>query len=415
MPTWRCARIARDADEGVRGRMPKNIVICCDGTSNEFDGDRTNVVKLYQMLNHDPAVQATYYHPGLGTMEAAGALTGFSRWWTKAAGFAFGYGLKNDIRDAYVFLMNNYEKGDKVFLFGFSRGAYTVRAVASLLHMVGLIRPGNEPLVPYAIRMMTKIKEAEHDDARDAITRTMVLAQQFKLTFSSVACRANFVGVWDTVNSVGWVENPLRLPFSANNPSIDVGRHAVAIDERRAFFRENLWRPRTRKPSGPRDTMQVWFPGSHGDIGGGYPERDSGLSKVALEWMLREAQAEGLLTVHDREDRIMGEAGGNYVKPDPTADIHDELRHPVWWPAQLFPKKRWERRIVGEKEVWIQRRRMSLSGHRKIPKGAYIHESAYERDEDYVANLPPDAIRIATMRPPQDDKRHSREKKKISA
>ncbi len=393
--------------------MAKNIVVCCDGTSNEFDGDRTNVVKLYQMLNHDPSVQVTYYHPGLGTMEAAGALTAFSRWWTKAAGFAFGYGLANDIRDAYVFLMNNYEEGDKIFLFGFSRGAYTVRAVASLLHMVGLIRPGNEPLVPYAIRMMTRIPDRA--DGRAAITRTMVLAQQFKLTFSSVACRVRFVGVWDTVNSVGWIENPLRLPFSANNPSIDVGRHALSIDERRAFFRENLWRPRAHKPSGPGDTMQVWFPGSHGDVGGGYPERDSGLSKVALEWMLREAQAEGLLTLPDREARIMGEAGGNYVKPDPTADIHDELCRMKWWPAQLFPKKRWERRIVDEKEVWVQRRRIDLAGRRKIPKGAYIHESAYERDEDYVARLPPDAIRIPTMRPSGNEKRQAKERKKAHA
>jgi uncharacterized protein (DUF2235 family) len=126
--------------------MPKNIVICCDGTSNEFDGDRTNVVKLYQMLVHDPKVQVTYYNPGLGTMEAAGALTAFSRWWTRHAGFAFGYGLKNNIRDAYAFLMTHYEKGDKVFCS--ARAAPTPRAVASLLHMVGLIRPGNEPLVP---------------------------------------------------------------------------------------------------------------------------------------------------------------------------------------------------------------------------------------------------------------------------
>ena len=86
--------------------MPKNIVICCDGTSNEFDGDRTNVVKLYQMLAHDPARQLTYYHAGLGTLEAPGALTAWSRWWTRLAGFAFGYGLKNDIRDIYAFPKN---------------------------------------------------------------------------------------------------------------------------------------------------------------------------------------------------------------------------------------------------------------------------------------------------------------------
>ncbi len=392
--------------------MPKNIVICCDGTSNEFDGDRTNVVKLYQTLVHDPKVQVTYYHPGLGTQEAAGALTGFSRWWTRLAGFAFGYGLTNDIRDAYVFLMNHYEKGDKVFLIGFSRGAYTARAVASLLHMVGLIRPGNEQLVPYAIRLM---KKAGASDNGKALARAIVVAQQFKLTFSSVACRPHFVGVWDTVNSVGWIENPLRLPFTTHNPSIEVGRHAIAIDERRAFFRENLWRPRDKNPTGPKDLLQVWFPGSHGDVGGGYPESESGLAKVALEWLLREAQAEGLLTVEEREARIMGRAGGNYVKPDPGATLHDSLRGPLWRLAQLFPKKRWERRLVDGKETWVQKRKISLAGHRRIPPGACIHEAAYARGEVYTAKLPEDAVRVKTIEHAAAENRYSEGAKKARA
>lgn len=378
--------------------MPKNIVICCDGTSNEFDGDRTNVVKLYQMLSHDPARQLTYYHAGLGTLEAQGALTGFSRWWTRLAGFAFGYGLRNDIRDIYVFLMNNYEAGDRVFLFGFSRGAYTVRAVGSLLHMVGLMRRGNEQLVPYAIHMMTKVDERPEDDGKTKAARAIIMAQQFKLTFSSVECKPYFVGVWDTVNSVGWIENPLRLPFSSNNPSIEIARHAIAIDERRAFFRENLWHPKQRGASGPKDLLQVWFPGSHGDVGGGYSERDGHLSKVALEWMLREAQAKGLIVDPKREERIMGRAGGNYVKPDATAIIHDELKHFAWWPAQLFPKKQWVRRRDKDGvETWSQRRKMSLLGWRNVPPGASVHESAYARDEKYIAKLPKDAVCIRTL------------------
>src|SRR6266852_2075228 len=143
--------------------MARNIVICCDGTANEFTKNNTNVVKLYSTLERDPATQVTFYHPGLGTMEPEGALTTFSRKVTKLLGMALGYGLSNDIRDAYVFLMQNFERGDKVFLFGFSRGAYTVRAVASLLHMYGLIHPGNEPLVTYAIRMLTGISRADEN------------------------------------------------------------------------------------------------------------------------------------------------------------------------------------------------------------------------------------------------------------
>src|SRR5690348_12703608 len=140
--------------------MGKNIVICCDGTANEFARDNTNVVKLYYTLEEDPERQVTFYHPGLGTMEPEGALSTFSRKYYKLLGMALGYGLANDIRDAYTFLMERFEKDDRVFLFGFSRGAYTVRAVAALLHMYGLIRPGNEPLVPYAIRMMLAVNRA---------------------------------------------------------------------------------------------------------------------------------------------------------------------------------------------------------------------------------------------------------------
>ncbi len=105
--------------------MPKNVVLCCDGTANEFARDRTNVVKLYFTLDPDPARQVTYYHPGLGTMEPPGALSGATARFTRFAARAFGYGLEADIRDAYVFLMNNFSEGDRVFLFGFSRGAYT--------------------------------------------------------------------------------------------------------------------------------------------------------------------------------------------------------------------------------------------------------------------------------------------------
>jgi uncharacterized protein (DUF2235 family) len=400
--------------------MPKNIVICCDGTSNEFDGARTNVVKLYQMLVHDPNVQTTYYHPGLGTMEAAGALTAFARWWTKLAGFAFGYGLKNDIRDIYVFLMNAYQPGDKVYLFGFSRGAYTVRAVAALLHLYGLIRKGNETLVPYAIRMIRRINDQNAgrnpDNDKSDIAKTLILAQQFKQTFAACECNPHFVGVWDTVNSVGWVENPLRLPFTGHNPSIEIGRHAIAIDERRMFFQPNLWRPRP-KPlrTGPKDLMQVWFPGSHGDVGGGYPEEDCGLSKVALEWMLREAQHKGLIMDPTRETHIMGR-GARYAKPDPTATLHDELKVSAKWRLmQLFPKKQWRRIRDGGMDLWIERRKFDWRGHRPIPPRALIHEAAYARGPEYATKLPADAIRVKTLPPVGAEAAYTAAQKKVRA
>ena len=375
--------------------MGKNIVICCDGTANEFAKDNTNVVKLYYTLEQDPAKQATYYHPGLGTMEPAGALTTFTRKWTKLLGMAIGYGLATDIRDAYRFLMERFEPEDKVFLFGFSRGAYTVRAVASLLRMYGLIQRGNESLAPYAIRMMMGINRARKDEEKEqeAIQQYFAIADDFKSTMARINCRPWFVGVWDTVSSVGWVENPLKLPHVTNNPDIRVGRHAVAIDERRAFFRNHLWR-RPLKPGaewGPQNVKQVWFPGVHCDVGGGYPEAESGLSKIALEWMLSEAKAEGLLVNAARESEVLGRGGSKkYVAtPDPKAMAHESLKG-AWNLAELIPKKHYD----WAKDKWG--RRMNLWRRRTMPPGALVHESAWMRSGGYEERLPGDAVRVRT-------------------
>jgi uncharacterized protein (DUF2235 family) len=367
----------------------KNLVLCCDGTANEFKRDRTNVVKFYYALARDPN-QVTYYHPGLGTMEAVGALTSFTRKVTKLLGLALGYGLEADVRDAYVFLMNNFVEGDRVFLFGFSRGAFTVRAVASLLHMYGLIPAGNEPLVPYSIRELTAAHKSGDFQA------VLTLASEYRDTFSTRACRPHFVGVWDTVSSVGWVGNPLSLPFSANNPDIAVGRHAVAIDERRAFFRQNLWRPAALPapsaapvPGGPVDLKQVWFAGVHCDVGGGYPEAESGLSKIALEWMLAEAHDKGLRLDKERTDRVLGRSGGGYAVADPDAPIHESLTFP-WWPAEFVPKKHydWRTRKTGH--------RMNLFRRRAIPSSPAIHDSVFRRAK-YAPNLPPGATPVFTL------------------
>jgi uncharacterized protein (DUF2235 family) len=367
--------------------MARNIVLCCDGTANEFARDRTNVVKLFYTLIHDPLYQATYYHPGLGTMEAVGALTTTTRKVTKMLGYFIGYGLEVDIRDAYVFLMNQFLDGDRVFLFGFSRGAYTVRCVAALLHMYGLIRPGNEPLVPYAIRMMMAITALRERKAPSAeIDAYFDLAADFKQHFCIERCDPYFVGVWDTVSSIGWIETPVRLPYTADSPNIAIGRHAVAIDERRAFFRSNLWHPTPK--GGPKDLKQVWFPGAHGDVGGGYPEAQSAPSKVALKWMLDEAKAAGLLVDAAREDRILGRSGGGLVPPDPRADIHDSLSA-KWWLAEFVPKRHFN--FARHEEE----RRMNLFRRRTVPSGSLIHASAYGRGAEYDSHLPADAVRVA--------------------
>ena len=363
--------------------MSKNIVLCCDGTANEFAKDNTNVVKLYATLVQDDPGQCTYYHPGIGTMEPPGALTPIGRRLTRTLGLALGAYLANDIREAYVFLMQTYQPEDRVFLFGFSRGAYTVRAVASLLRLYGLLRPGNEALVPYAIRMMLAIKTAREKDPgryRHMIDDYFALAAQFKATMARV-CRPWFVGVWDTVSSVGWIENPLKLPYTADNGDIEIGRHAVAIDEKRAFFRTNLWRPGEDpgESHGPKDLLQVWFPGVHCDVGGGYAEAESGLSKLALQWMLDEAELFHLKVDPQKKHDILG-GRRPYVPPDPNGYLHESLTG-LWTLAEYIPKRHYNWQTKREE------RRPNNSRRRTIPPGSVIHWSVYERAGNYAAKL----------------------------
>ncbi len=379
--------------------MSKNIVICCDGTSNEFAKDHTNVMKLYQTLVHDQPAQATYYHAGLGTMEPAGALTTVSRKLTKLAGLAFGYGLQADIRDAYTYLMNHYEADDRIFLFGFSRGAYTVRALAALIRAYGVIRKGNETLAPYSIRMLHEMKGLMEGGQKD---RAFSLADRFKETFGSGRCPIHFVGAWDTVKSVGLIENPLTLPFTAQNSSIVTACHAVALDERRAFFRSNLFH-RDGAMEKPAGLKEVWFAGSHGDVGGGYPEHDSALSKVPLEWMLREARHAGLSVDAAKEAMILGTAAGSpYVKADPNALVHDSLTW-NWKPLEYYPKLHREQVVVNGvvqtkngKPEYKNSRYANLGRRRRTPVYYDIHDSVLQRDPAYVQALPKGYRPVAT-------------------
>jgi uncharacterized protein (DUF2235 family) len=337
-------------------RMSKNIVICCDGTGNEFGEQKSNVIKLYETVHRD-AAQIAYYHPGVGTMGARAALSLLGKWWTRIIGLAFGYGISDNIADAYAFLMKNFEPGDSVYLFGFSRGAYTARALCGMLHTVGLLTAGNEGLIPYAIRM---IKQKKID---------FQVAADFKKTFS-LECKPHFVGVWDTVSSVGWVYDAVHFPFTraTKNADFQIVRHAVSIDERRAFFRVNSF----GAPYGPQqDIQEVWFAGVHSDVGGSYPESESQLSKIALRWILREAELAGLVVDANRKAAILGATPPN-VSPDPETKYQHESLHGAWWIAEVWPK------IVNLQTAqgsWRKSIRLNLGRRRWIPPGCLVHES----------------------------------------
>ncbi|MBZ5679144.1 MAG: DUF2235 domain-containing protein [Acidobacteriia bacterium] len=357
--------------------MPRNIVICCDGTGNQYGWSNSNVVKLYWMLQSTPD-QIAYYHPGVGTMGARNALTDVGKWWTKVRGLAFGYGVSDNIADAYSFLMREFSPGDQVLVFGFSRGAYTARALCGFLHMCGLLTPGNEGLIPYALRLF---KSTGQDKFQ--------VAAGFKKTFC-IECRPHFLGVWDTVSSVGWILDPLglkpwQLPYTKKFPDIPIVRHAVSIDERRAFFRQNL----VGEPALPnQDIKQVWFAGVHSDVGGSYPEPESGLSKITLRWMLCEAQSAGLLL--DRE-KVVDMLGGapKYAPPDPGALKHESL-HGIWWLGEIWLKRyRYRVLVPGQQPIYKSGIRPNLGRRRLIPEGCSIHKSVFDRIQTKLQDQPP--------------------------
>jgi uncharacterized protein (DUF2235 family) len=370
--------------------MAKNVVICCDGTGNEFGDRNSNVVKLYQMLVLDPS-QVAYYHPGVGTMGARSALSPIGKKWTKLLGYAFGYGASDNVADAYQFLMRNFQPGDQVYVFGFSRGAYTARVICGLLHMVGLLREDNEGLIPYAIRLMK---------TRPLTGDVFKIAAKFKATFSR-ECKTHFLGVWDTVSSLGWIYNAVHFPFTTarSNPDLDVVRHAISLDERRAFFRQNLFGPPSDKNPG-QDVQEVWFAGVHSDVGGGYEEDKSQLSRIALRWMVCEARLAGLHVDPRRQADILGSKPP--FAPDPFGYMHDSLT-PAWWGGEVWPKVVSRKNAAGE---WKKGLRLNLGRRRWIDPASNpaVHESVEQRIANPAmkynpGNLPPQRRAVADRCP----------------
>jgi uncharacterized protein (DUF2235 family) len=345
--------------------MRKNIVICCDGTGNDFDrpSQDSNVVKLYNTLHIGPE-QIAYYHPGVGTMGSPNANTRIEKWWSQIKGLAFGKGLLDVVGDAYRYLMDNYEEGDRIYLFGFSRGSYTARAVGSLLHVFGLLESGNEQLIPYILRLYSEMTKADAGQAR-----TFPPEEAFKYAFSR-EIEVYFCGMWDTVSSYGWINSQIELPFNGQNPIIRIGRHAVSIHEHRCCYQDNLWGPSlpASKDHPPQDMRQVWFAGVHSDVGGSYDEMDAGLSKVSFEWLLVEAVQNGLLVDDQRTQVVLGQMVPpaflpKYVPPDPHGKLHASLTG-AWWLLEYFPRKR--------NGGWCLPRGKWL---REIPENSLIHET----------------------------------------
>lgn len=353
--------------------MPRTIVICCDGTSNQFGPTVTNVLRLVQLLECDSPDQVVHYQPGVGTLPEPGYVTPMMQWCSIVNGLAFGAGLTQAVEDLYAYLMEVWEPGDRVFLFGFSRGAYTVRVLAAMLHELGLLPRCNQNMVPYAMRLFRAVRSRAATVNRDGNSNYWKLSNKFRSTFArpipvtgmddNRRFPVEFMGVWDTVSSVGWVWEPATFPYTASNPSIRVIRHAVSIDERRCFFRQNLFHGATGQ-----DLEERWFSGAHADVGGGYPEGSGEIWRNSLEWMLAEAVRSGLQFNAQRLAKYRATApSAIWLEPQ-----HESLKG-AWWLAEYFPKKYWSP-VTRTRSIGL-----GMGRSRTIPAGALLDKSALLR------------------------------------
>jgi uncharacterized protein (DUF2235 family) len=267
----------------------KRIVICCDGTWNTPDKTEeglpaaTNVVKLAEAV--PPLAwgvgQRVYYDAGVGT--SGGRLR-------RLFDGATGSGLSKNIRQAYSYLITHYEPGDELYLFGFSRGAFTVRSLAGLVRNSGLLRRDALDRVDDAFELYRCRDAATHPNARESVL--------FRRSWAvEDVTPIHFIGVWDTVGALGnplwlngWLSSRQRFHDTDLSSKVVHACQALAIDERRKQFAATLWhQPR---PVPGQQLEQVWFVGVHSNIGGGVPR--TGLSDIALEWLVGRADEAGL-------------------------------------------------------------------------------------------------------------------------
>lgn len=376
----------------VRKPEGRNLVILCDGTGNELGGALSdeisdirisNVLKLYRIAEKGKR-QLVYYSPGVGTI---GRVDWLYRWRQKALavlGLATGYGLDANVLGAYRFLVENWQEGDRIYIFGFSRGAWTARVLAGLLHLVGLVRPSQINMCDNAL---ATYKRAAKEDK-------LPIAWHFAKVIGARFPTIHFIGVWDTVASVmvprtrGWLPTLEMLPYTRTNPSVRIFRQALALDERRRMFRVAPWMqpqpyiPNRFEPSAKQDQdiEQRWFPGVHSDVGGGYREDESALSKGPLIWMTEEAAKAGLRITRSNflkyaKGEGLADDEHRYAAPDAAAPMHNSLGW-GWKPLEILPKavryREWRRRsFLG--------RYLPLAEPRPVAAEHVVDESVIER------------------------------------
>lgn len=311
--------------------VSKHIVLLSDGTGNSASAlFKTNVWRLYQMLDlsgPDAPVtpeQIAYYDDGVGTSSFKPLAM---------IGGAFGWGLKRNVIDLYTFLCRNYESGDEIYCFGFSRGAFTIRVLTGLIENQGLVHAGTEAELR---RLATDAFRAYRADPDVGYTTTLGLEkpgralrgcmiQAMRSMKGLKACEPSeeaarpsitFLGLWDTVAAYGLPIDELTRAWSAVFPLSTLNRqlcqnvkracHALALDDERNTFHPVLWNeeglPADKYHIQDETLSQVWFAGMHANVGGGYP--DDALAYVSLDWIMGEAEHAGLRFKAGERDRV---------------------------------------------------------------------------------------------------------------
>lgn len=407
--------------------MTRNIILCADGTCNVFGKASSNVARLLDYLElQNAAAQVVCYDQGIGTRRSqhkdvaafkdrlgqSGALrlldppdeSEFLPWtWPSLfKSMTDGKGLDTNVRQLYETLAALYEPGDRVSLFGFSRGAFTVRALAGLTWRYGLPATGDVDQARARFAEAWPLFSTEFPD-EDGVKA--VKARRFRETYGQQACPIHFLGLWDTVKSYGGLR-PVMLPHLRHNPSVATVRHAIALDERRGWFELTTWgwldsdredsAAASRLPSDEleairkQDVVEVWFSGCHSDVGGG--GRNGSSSSIALRWMLGEAR---------NNDLQLNAAGEKFLaipsdqeKPQPTNSrtllwsiIERKQRLAISnagrWPATFAAKRgaspREPLKSARNSTIWHHESVTNLSRFGRVPDGVTLKPRATER------------------------------------
>jgi uncharacterized protein (DUF2235 family) len=345
----------------VERRVTKNIVICCDGTWNTADQQAngtacpTNVIKIARSVlpvRADGTPQIVFYLQGVGTQRGLDRLFGG----------AFGIGLSRNIQEAYRFIVHNLEEGDRLYVFGFSRGAYTARSLCGLIRKAGILKKQESERVPEAYDLYRR--PDVHPKDPPAVRFREQYAREIAI---------DFLGVWDTVGALG-IPGRLRRLAARRHEFHDVllsrvvrnAFHALAIDEHRAPFQPALWDDK-RRPG--QRVEQVWFAGAHSNVGGGYPE--AGLADEAFTWMVQRAMECGLaFDTSYLEHR---------VRPNVMATLRDSRT----WPYRLRGPRYRPLGLAAPGNEWLHpsalhRYQTPAAEYRPRNLGMYIASSSYQ-------------------------------------